>query len=131
MKTAAGKARLSKIVLIVDDNPALRKIVRERFLSDGFDVCAEAGSGREAIDIAAQIKPRLIILDLSMPIMNGLEAAPILKDLLPDTKIILFTQFGDHLKHITPPLKGVSAIVAKNSPLDELIRQAHEILEDK
>jgi len=129
MKTAVAKARFPKTVLIVDDNVAIRKIVRERFLSDGFNLCAEAGSGREAIDVAAEIKPHLIVLDLSMPIMNGLEAAPILKDLLPETKIILFTQFGDHLKHINPVLKGVSAIVAKDRPLDELIRLARDILE--
>jgi CheY-like chemotaxis protein len=129
MKTAAAKARFPKNVLIVDDNPAIRKIVRECFLGDGFDLCAEAGSGREAIDVAAEIQPHLIVLDLSMPIMNGLEAAAILKELLPETKIILFTQFGDHLKHINPPLKGVSAIVAKDRPLDELIRQAHELLD--
>ena len=59
--------------------------------------CAEAGTGGEAIDVARECKPDLIILDVAMPVMNGIEAAPKLRQLLPNTPIILFTHYGDFL----------------------------------
>src|ERR1700726_5166000 len=62
-----------KRVLIVDDNGVIRKILTVAFLSDGFEACAEAPNGKEGIRIAQRIQPDLIILDLSMPVMNGLE----------------------------------------------------------
>lgn len=62
---------------------------------DDYDLRAEAENGRQAIELALQCRPDLIILDLSMPVMNGLEAAHELKRLMPKVPIILFTQHAD------------------------------------
>jgi CheY-like chemotaxis protein len=70
-------------VLFVDDNPAIRKAVAAAFLSDGFAVCGEADNGQDAIKLAKQLAPDLIILDLAMPKMNGVQAAPELRRLYP------------------------------------------------
>jgi CheY-like chemotaxis protein len=69
------------------------------FLSDGFKTCAEAENGKEAeaVEAAKQIKPGLVTLDLSMPVMDGLRAASELRRVFPTTPIILFTLFGDFL----------------------------------
>ena len=77
---------MPKRILIVDDLPELRKLIRA-FLEEelGFHVCGEAIDGFDAIEKAKDLKPDLIVLDLSMPRMNGLEAAPRLKKILPKT----------------------------------------------
>jgi len=74
-KTDIQKRTLGRTVLVVDDNPTIRKMLSTAFLSDGFQTCAEAQNGKVGIEIAKQVKPDVIILDLAMPVMNGLEAA--------------------------------------------------------
>jgi two-component system chemotaxis response regulator CheY len=69
------KRGAGKTVLVVDDNAAIRKMLASAFLSDGFKTCAEAENGKEAVELAKQIKPDVITLDLSMPVMNGIRAA--------------------------------------------------------
>src|ERR1700746_919623 len=64
-----------KTVLIVDDNSAIRTMLAAAFLFHGFKTCAQAENGKEGIEVAEQIKPDIISLDFSMPVMNGLEAA--------------------------------------------------------
>jgi|ERR1700732_243180 CheY-like chemotaxis protein len=83
---------MPKTILVADDNPAIRKALCEMFeVEEDYDICAEATNGEEAIALAKKHKPDLIILDLSMPIMNGLDAARELKRILPQIPIILFT----------------------------------------
>jgi len=83
-------------------------------LEKDYDLCAEAENGKEAIRLALQHHPDLIILDLSMPVMNGLEAAHELKRLLPNVPIILFTQHSDLGNRISITNLGVDRIVSKN-----------------
>src|ERR1700722_8795976 len=88
-------------VLVVDDSPSIRYRICEICSLHDFEVCAEAVNGADAIEKAQKWQPELIILDLSMPVMNGLEAAPQLKQILPNTPIIMFTMFGDTLPQTT------------------------------
>jgi NarL family two-component system response regulator LiaR len=60
-----------------------------------YDLCAEAANGQEAVALAIEHRPDLIILDLEMPVMNGIDAAREIKKVLPDVPIILFTQYAD------------------------------------
>ena len=88
----ARAAKVSTRILIVDDLPEMRKLIRTYIEEEtDFCVCGEAIDGLDAINKAKHLKPDLIILDASMPRMNGIEAAPKLKELLPETVIILFT----------------------------------------
>src|ERR1035438_3638675 len=81
-----------KRVLLVDDNSAVRSLVRQLFeLEPDFEISGEAENGRDAVEKAENLNPNLIVLDLVMPVMTGLDAAPLLRKLLPDTPIILFT----------------------------------------
>jgi PleD family two-component response regulator len=83
---------MPKTVLVADDNPTIRKMLCRMFeKEEHYDLCAEAEDGKQAIELALQHRPDLIILDLSMPVMNGLEAAHELKKLMPKVPIILFT----------------------------------------
>jgi DNA-binding NarL/FixJ family response regulator len=77
-------------------------------------ICAEAENGKQAIEVAVQYHPDLIILDLSMPVMNGLEAAHELKKLMPKVPIILFTQHADLSNRIGIVNADVDRIVVKS-----------------
>lgn len=66
----------------------------------GYEVCAEASNGAEAIELAKKALPHLVILDLSMPVMNGIQAARELKKMFPHVPIILFTQHADIVAHL-------------------------------
>ena len=122
------KRGFGKTVLVVDDSPAIRKRLAAAFLSDGFKTCTEAKDGREAIELAQQINPDVITLDLSMPRMNGLEAASELRKILPNTPIILFTLYGETLSKTDVSKSGVSLVLSKTDPLSTLIDKAHELM---
>ena len=84
------------------------------FEGAGWTICAEACDGREAIEKARACRPDIIVLDLSMPVMNGLTAGHILKGLVPETPLILFTSFGGIVKVDELKRAGFSALVDKN-----------------
>ena len=118
-----------KRVLLVDDNSVVRSLVRQLFeLQPGFEISGEAENGRDAIEKAENLKPDVIILDLSMPVMTGLDAAPLLRKVLPDTRIILFTvQEGSAVERLARAA-GINAVVSKNQAASELILQAQSLL---
>jgi DNA-binding NarL/FixJ family response regulator len=79
-------------VLVVDDSPAVRKAVCELLTRERkFEVCGEAENGSEAIEKAQRLRPALIVTDLSMPVMNGLEETRVLKKLMPALPVIIYT----------------------------------------
>lgn len=114
-----------KSVLIVDDGPLVRQKLCEMLTRDGdFDICGEAGNGREAIEKAQQLRPDLIITDLSMPGMNGLEAVQALKEAIPSTPIIMFTNYRDAFVEKLALSMGVAAIVSKSENISVLLQAA-------
>jgi DNA-binding NarL/FixJ family response regulator len=87
---------MPRAILIADDSEAIRRATRD-FLErrTEFKVCGEAVDGFDALDKACDLKPDLVILDLSMPRMNGLQAAYAIRRVLCDVPIILFTMYAD------------------------------------
>lgn len=119
----------TKSVLIVDDSPAIRYELRQEFTAHGF-TCAEAENGFEAIERARTNHPGVIVLDLSMPVMNGLQSAPKLRQLLPRTPIILYTSFADALSPADVHATAVTAVFAKSEALAGLIELADKLLRE-
>jgi DNA-binding NarL/FixJ family response regulator len=118
-----------KRVLLVDDNPTVRSLVRKLFeLEPDFEVSGEAENGCEAVDQAGNLKPDLIIMDFSMPVMSGLDAAVLLKKLLPNTRIILFTVHDGYEVERLASAAGIHALVLKNQAVSKLILQARAVL---
>jgi two-component system, NarL family, response regulator NreC len=118
-----------KCILIVDDHAAMRHLLRTAFEgTPGWEVCGEAENGREAIEKTRELKPDLIVLDLSMPIMNGLEAAPALRRMLPTVPIILFTLYGNKFLEQEAFSAGVTAVVSKGDYFKTLVNQAQDLL---
>jgi DNA-binding NarL/FixJ family response regulator len=106
---------MPKTILIADDNASVRKGLCMMFeTEEDYDLCAEAANGEEAIALAIQHKPDLIILDFQMPLTNGIEAAYRLKRLMPDVPIILFTQYGGAMKHALGLNSAIDLVVAKS-----------------
>jgi two-component system, chemotaxis family, chemotaxis protein CheY len=79
-------------ILVVDDVPAIRHSMRLYLEQEGdWTICGEAENGKVAIDRVRELQPDLVILDLSMPVMNGLEAARVIRAIAPGTRILMFT----------------------------------------
>ena len=127
-ETDPKKIGIGKTVLVVDDSAVIREQLASTFLSDGFKTCVEAENGKEAIEAAKQSNPDLIVLDLSMPIMNGLQSAPELRKLFPQTPIILFTLYAQCLSQAEASKVGISLVLEKTVPLSMLIEKAHELM---
>jgi DNA-binding NarL/FixJ family response regulator len=116
-------------VLIVDDHEAIRRGLRSLFRSHPeFCVCGEAVDGIDAIEKAQQLSPDLVILDLAMPEMNGLEAAAALKYLLPDVPLFLLTAHYNRELELAATASGVCAVFSKHDCLESMIERARSEL---
>ena len=112
-------------ILIVDDSRTIRQVLCERFNRENdFDVCGEAENGQEAIERARQLHPDLIVTDLSMPIMSGLEEARVLKQLMPIVPVIIYTAHSDRFIEKEAHAVGAYAVVSKSDPVTTLISAA-------
>ena len=116
---------MTKTILIADDSAQVRKYVTRILSADPeFEFCAEAVDGRDALAKAQEYRPDLIILDLGMPLMNGLETARELKRVMPAVSIILFTLHGEMISDEQASSSGIDLVVAKHdiSRLSEHVR---------
>jgi DNA-binding NarL/FixJ family response regulator len=120
---------MASSVLIVDDNQMVRKVVRHFFESlPDWKIGGEAGEGAEAVRKAAEVKPDLILSDFSMPNMNGVEAASVLKKMLPEVHIIVFTIYDDALGSSLVSAVGVDLVVPKAEGLTAI---SHSLAEEE
>jgi DNA-binding NarL/FixJ family response regulator len=116
-------------VLIVDDSSIVRKVMRDFFESlTDWIIKGEAGNGAEAIQRAKEIIPDLILLDFSMPNMNGIETASALKNMLPGAYIIVFTMYADALGSRLSSAVGVDLVVSKAEGLNGLVKAVNQLL---
>ena len=118
-----------KSVLIADDNAFVRQRLGELFDREpDFEVCAEAENGSKAIEEAQESHPDLILMDLSMPVMNGLDAARALKRLMPEVPIVMFSVYSDSFTEREACSAGVSALVSKFEDMSALVRIARNLV---
>jgi DNA-binding NarL/FixJ family response regulator len=106
-------------LLVVDDNEIVRMGVQNllRHRPD-WEICGCAADGREAISKVWSLSPDVVILDLSLPVMNGFETATEIRRIAPSTKIVLFSV---HDVPVTAREVGADAFVSKTTPAQELI----------
>ncbi len=113
-------------LLLADDHVILLEGLRA-LLSRDFEVAGTASNGREALEVAAQIHPDMILLDISMPGLNGIEAARRLKQREPGAKLVVLTMHAD-LSLVRAAFEaGASAYVLKQSAATELVQALHEV----
>jgi CheY-like chemotaxis protein len=99
--------------MIVDDHAVIRCMLRAVFEAEDLQVC-DAMDGADGVRKAQELKPSLIILDLSMPVMNGLEAARALKLLMPDVPLLMFTNNAGAILEKEALSTGIFAVVCKS-----------------
>mgnify|MGYP000203293175 CR=1 FL=1 len=85
---------MTERVLIVDDHPLTREALASLLEQHGFEVVGQAGDGEEAIATAARLRPDLVLLDLTMPGMNGLTALPLVREAAPECEVVVLTASG-------------------------------------
>jgi two-component system response regulator NreC len=118
-----------KRLLIVDDSSAIRHSLRNLLENrPDWEVCGEAENGREGVDKAIVLCPDLILLDLSMPVMNGFQAARELHRLLPQVPLLMFTSFGGAEIEHEALASGVTAVKSKSEDLESLCGSIQELL---
>lgn len=119
-------------ILLVDDAQEMRAIVALSLrLAGTFDVVGEAANGAEAVDLTAATKPDLVLLDLSMPVMDGLQALPLILERSPETVVVVFSGFDELQLGREARARGASAYVEKGMPLDALARTLVEVYEER
>ena len=118
---------MTESILIVDDNSRVRKSLVRLFTEGGFEVCGEAASGQEAVEKAPELNPGLVVMDLSMPAMNGIAAARCLRQLLPTVRIILLSDYGGMFPDEEARSVGIGAIVSKAESASSLLYQARSL----
>ena len=121
---------MAKRILIVEDETAVRRAIRTFFEHHRFEICGEAVNGVEGLEKAAALRPDLITLDLSMPLMNGIEAASLFKTRMPEIPIVVYTMLEDILNKQLAATLGVKAVVSKADGLGKLLACVETILED-
>jgi DNA-binding NarL/FixJ family response regulator len=121
---------MSKRVLIADDNKLVRKTIRSLLTRwPEVEICAETDDGRKAVDAALALQPDLVILDVRMPELNGIEVASILKKNLPRAKTILFTMYSDQIGQNLASAAGVTVILPKVDGLPAFVRAVDSVLQ--
>ena len=119
----SGRTGRKVRVLIADDHSIIRRIVRSTLQANPrFEVCGEAENGAEAIEEAKKLKPDVVVLDVSMPVLNGFEAAREIKKTLPSSAIVILSQNADRRFVEEAKKIGVRAYVAKTKAGEALVK---------
>jgi DNA-binding NarL/FixJ family response regulator len=108
-------------VLIADDHPLTREALSGLLVANGFDVVGQAGDGAEAVAQAGVLQPDLVILDLTMPGVDGLTALPRVREAAPNTAVVVLTAAEDDTNLLTAIRLGAAGYLLKNEPPERIV----------
>ncbi len=108
-------------ILLVDDHPLTRSALAALLTQHGFEVAGEASDGEEAIECAGRIHPDLILLDLSMPGLDGLSALPRLREAAPDCEVVVLTASGTEENLLGAIRGGAAGYLLKSEPPERIV----------
>jgi DNA-binding NarL/FixJ family response regulator len=107
-------------ILIVDDHPITRDALSSLLSQQGFSVVGEASDGEEAIELARRFRPQLVLLDLSMPGLDGLGALPRLRDAAPECEVVVLTASGTEETLLAAIRGGAAGYLLKSEPPERI-----------
>jgi len=113
-------------LLVVDDHDMLREALVELLLQAGFDVVGEATDGVDAVALAKQLEPEVVLMDLRMPVLGGLDATRLIKDAHPATQVVLLTAFDSPALQQQAEEAGCFAYLVKGGPPGTLRLVLHQ-----
>jgi DNA-binding NarL/FixJ family response regulator len=117
-------------VLVVDDHPAFRRALTSALkMVDGFEVAGEAGGGVAACEEASSLEPDVVLMDLSMPDLSGIDAMKEMHKTKPDLPVVILTAHADPGVEREARAAGASGFLAKGIGLDDLVIVLHEAAE--
>jgi DNA-binding NarL/FixJ family response regulator len=122
---------LRKRVLIADDHELYRRGVRDLLLARSFDVVGEAAEGGEALDQAVAYKPDVVVMDVAMPGMNGIEATRKIKEQVPETNVVVISASDDDDQIFEAIQAGVSGYILKDDNATALVQAVESAAEGK
>ena len=118
-------------VLLVDDSEDLRMLLRLKLESwDKYDVVAEAADGETAVALAAKHQPDLVMLDLAMPTMDGLQALPLIRE-VAQTRVIVLSGFDQGMMAGKAAEAGADGYLEKGVPMEDLARTIDDVLDSE
>ena len=106
--------------VVIDDTTDIRELLRLALSRGGMDVVGEAGDGRAGVELVRVERPDVVLLDLAMPVMDGVEALPLIRELVPDARIIVFSAFAGAVTRQVLEC-GADGYVVKGTPLREVV----------
>ena len=107
-------------VLIVDDHPITRDALAALLTQSGFSVVAEASEGEEALELARRLRPQIVLLDLSMPGLDGLAALPRLREAAPESEVVVLTASGTEENLLAAIRRGAAGYLLKSEPPERI-----------
>ena len=113
-------------LVVADDHELLRSALVALLRQAGFDVAGEAADGVDAVALAKQLEPDVVVMDLRMPILGGLDAARLIKDARPATQVVLLTAFESPALEQQAEEAGCFAYLVKGAPPGELRLVLHQ-----
>jgi DNA-binding NarL/FixJ family response regulator len=116
---------MAPTILLVDDHPLTRDGLAALLDDHGFDVVGQVSDGQEAIELAAELRPDVVLLDLSMPGLSGLEALPRLRAEAPDCEVVVLTASGDEDNLLAAIRGGAAGYLLKTEPPERLVDFLH------
>jgi DNA-binding NarL/FixJ family response regulator len=109
-------------VVLIDDTPDIRMLLDATLTqAGGFDVVAEAGNGRDGIEQVRRHQPDLVLLDLAMPVMDGLEALPLIRSAAPNTVVVVLSGFETSRMAHVAVTAGAASYIQKGGSVDEIV----------
>ena len=120
MQRAADKGRMR--ILLADDHPITREALAALLGQHDFTIVGEAGDGEEAIELARKLQPQLVLLDLSMPGLGGLEALPRIRDAAPECEVVVLTASGTEENLLSAIRGGAAGYLLKSEPPERIVQ---------
>ncbi len=114
--------------LVVDDAIFMRTVLKKMLSEAGFKVVGEAGNGLQAIEMAEQLKPDIVTLDITMPEMDGIEAIDKILQVSPDTKIIMCSAMGQHSKVVEAIKRGARDFIVKPFEKTRVLQAIYNVM---
>ena len=114
-------------LLLVDDHTLLRQGLRRAVEEAGFDVVGEAGDGEEAVRLAIELKPDLVLMDVTMPVLDGIEATRRLRHSCPEARVVILTMHGEEETVARALRAGALAYLLKDCSTDQVAATLHAV----